>query len=78
MESALLLNVIVGEGAAVFQLLAGKDKTLLIWGDALLVLNLRLDVVDSITRFDFEGDGFAGEGLYEDLHLGTRSVLQRV
>jgi hypothetical protein len=31
----LLLNVVVGKGSAVFQLLAGEDKTLLVWGNAL-------------------------------------------
>ena len=33
-QRGLLLNVVVGQGAAVFQLLAGKNQTLLVWGDA--------------------------------------------
>lgn len=37
MEGRLLLDVVVGQGAAIFQLLAGEDQTLLIgrdtWGD---------------------------------------------
>jgi hypothetical protein len=37
-EGRLLLDVVVRKGPAVLQLLAGKDETLLIWGDALLVL----------------------------------------
>jgi len=37
MKSALLLDVVVGESAAVFELLAGEDQTLLVWGNALLV-----------------------------------------
>jgi len=36
---------------------------LLVRGNALLVLNLRLDIVDGIGRFDFESDGLASEGL---------------
>ena len=36
MQSALLLDVVVREGAAIFKLLAGKDKSLLIWRDALV------------------------------------------
>jgi len=37
MEGRLLLNVVVGKGAAVFKLLSGKDQTLLVGGNALLV-----------------------------------------
>ena len=40
MEGRLLLNVVVLEGAAVFELLAGEDKALLVRRDAFLVLNL--------------------------------------
>ena len=47
MEGRLLLDVVVGQGAAILQLLAGEDQTLLIRGDALLVLDLGLDVVDA-------------------------------
>ena len=38
-EGALLLNVVVGEGPSILQLLPGKDEPLLVRGDALLVLN---------------------------------------
>ena len=48
MKSGFLLNVVVRKGAAIFELLAGKDKTLLIWGDALLVLDLGLNVLNSV------------------------------
>ena len=37
MESGFLLDVVVGEGAAVFELLAREDETLLVWGNALLI-----------------------------------------
>jgi hypothetical protein len=59
-EGGLLLNVIVGEGAAVLELLSGEDETLLVGWDALLVLDLCLDVVDGVGRLDVEGDGLAG------------------
>ena len=36
-ESGLLLDVVVGEGAAILELLAGEDETLLVRGNALLV-----------------------------------------
>jgi len=67
-KGRLLLDVVVREGAAILELLPGEDETLLIGGDALLVLNLRLDVVDGVRRLDIKGDGLAGEGLDENLH----------
>lgn len=36
-KGGLLLDVVVGEGAAVFELLAGEDQTLLVGRDTLLV-----------------------------------------
>jgi hypothetical protein len=44
-ESRLLLDVVVGKGAAILELLAGEDQTLLVRGNALLVLDLGLDIV---------------------------------
>ena len=40
MEGGLFLNVVVGESAAILELLAGEDQTLLIGRNALLVLDL--------------------------------------
>ena len=48
MESGLLLNVVVRESSAVLELLSSEDESLLIGGDALLVLDLGLDVLDSV------------------------------
>jgi hypothetical protein len=36
MKSRFLLNVVVREGAPVFQLLASEDETLLVWRDSFL------------------------------------------
>jgi hypothetical protein len=60
-ESGLLLNVVVAKGAAVFELLASEDKTLLIRRDTLLVLDLALDIVDGVRRLNLKGDGLAGD-----------------
>merc|ERR1711897_132143 len=76
MESALLLDVVVGESSSVLQLLASEDQPLLIWGDSLLVLDLSLDVLDGVGRFDLEGDGLASQGLDEDLHASPESENQ--
>jgi len=62
-EGGLLLDVVVGESAAILELLSCEDQTLLIRGNALLVLNLALDIVNGIRRLDLKGDGFSGEGL---------------
>jgi hypothetical protein len=75
-EGALLLDVVVGKGAAVLKLLAGKDEPLLVRGDALLVLDLGLDVVNGVRRLHLKGDGLAGEGLHKDLHLQKRTRQQ--
>lgn len=63
------MYVIISECSTVFELFAGKDKSLLIWRDAFFVLNFGFDVIDGIGGFDFEGDGFTGEGFDEDLHV---------
>ena len=64
------MNVLVIQGAAVFELLASEDESLLVGRDPLLVLDFGLDIVDGVRGFDFEGDGLSGEGLNEDLHGG--------
>jgi len=60
-EGGLLLNIVIGKGAAVFKLFASENETLLVWRDALLVLNLALDVVDGVRALNLEGDGLAGD-----------------
>ena len=67
-KGRLLLDVIVGKGAPVLELLPGEDQPLLVRWDALLVLDFSLHVVDGVGALDLQGDGFAGEGLDEDLH----------
>jgi len=68
-ERRLLLDVVVGQCAAVFQLLAGEDQTLLVRGDAFLVLDLGLDILYGVAGFDFEGDRLPRQRLHENLHL---------
>ena len=68
MQGGLLLDVVVGEGAALLELLAGEDEALLVRGDALLVLDLGLDVLDGVVGLDLKRDGLAGQCLDEDLH----------
>ena len=63
MEGGLLLDVVVGEGAAVFELLAGEDQALLVGWDAFLVLDFGLNIVDGIGRLHLKSDSLAREGL---------------
>ena len=61
MQGALLLDVVVGQGATVFKLLAGENQALLVGGNALLVLDLALDIVDGVGGLNLKGDGLAGD-----------------
>jgi len=66
-QRAVLLDVVVGQGAAVLQLLARKDEALLVRGDALLVLDLGLDGLHGVARVHVQREGLAREGAHEDL-----------
>jgi len=68
MKGRLLLDVVVGEGTAILELLAGEDQALLVGGDSLLVLDLGLDIVDGVAGLYLEGNSLAREGLHKDLH----------
>jgi hypothetical protein len=61
MQGRFLLNVVVGQGATILKLLAGEDQALLVWGNALLVLDLALDIVDSVRGLYFERNGLSGD-----------------
>jgi hypothetical protein len=78
MEGGLLLDVVVSKGAAVLKLLASEDEPLLIWRNAFLVLDLSLDIVNGVRGLNLEGDGLAGEGLNNDLHLQTSRKIKKV
>ena len=63
MKSRLLLDIVVEESAAFIELLSGKDQTLLIRRNSLLVLDLGLYVLDRVAGFDLESDSLSSEGL---------------
>jgi hypothetical protein len=68
-ESGLFLDVVIGEGSAVFELLTSKDESLLIWWGSFLVLDLGLYVFNGVCWLDIKGDGFTCECFYENLHF---------
>ena len=59
MQRRLLLDVVVGQRAPVLELLAGKDQTLLVRGNAFLVLDLGLDILNGVRALHLKGDGLA-------------------
>ena len=65
-KGGLLLDVVVTQRPAILELLARKDESLLIGRDALLVLDLLLDIIDGVGRLDVERDGLSREGLDKD------------
>jgi hypothetical protein len=73
MKSGLLLNVVVGQCPTILQLLPSKDQTLLVRGDTLLVLDLRLHIINCVRRLHLQSDGLPREGLDEYLHTATES-----
>jgi len=46
------------------------------WYSPFLILNLGLDIIDGIRRFDLEGDGLSSQSLYEDLHCAANDGVQ--
>jgi len=68
-QRGLFLNVVVGQGAPVVQLLPCEDEALLVQRDAFIVLDLGLDVVDGIAALDLQRDCLPRQRLHEDLHF---------
>jgi hypothetical protein len=62
-QGRLLLDVVIGKRTTILKLLAGEDQTLLVGRDALLILDLWLDIIDGVARLDLESDGLSGKGL---------------
>ncbi len=56
LQRAALPNAVLGESAAVLQLLARVHQALLVQGRALFVSDSVLDSVDGVCRLDLDGD----------------------
>merc|ERR1711953_780612 len=61
MQSRLLLNIVIAQGSAIFQLFSSEDQTLLIRRNSFLVLGFGLNVFNGIRGLNLKGDGLAGE-----------------
>ncbi|CAL9775797.1 unnamed protein product [Musa acuminata subsp. burmannicoides] len=76
MERRLLLDVVISKSAAVLELLPGEDEPLLVRRDALLVLDLGLDVVDGVRALHLQCDRLPGESFDKYLHPSPESQHQ--
>ena len=56
MKCRFLLNIVVRQCAPILKLLPSKDKSLLVWWDALLVLDLGLNIVNCVRALDLQRD----------------------
>merc|ERR1719300_643372 len=65
-------------GSAVFQLLSSEDQSLLLRRNSFLVLNLGLDVLNSVIWLDIQCDRLSGKGLDEDLHRTTAKTKDKM
>ena len=74
-KGGFLLDVVVAESPAVLELLSGEDEPLLIGRDALLVLDLGLDILNGVAGLDVKSDGLSGECFHKDLHVMFASFL---
>merc|ERR1719433_346650 len=62
MEGRFLLDVVVREGSAIFELFSGEDQSLLLWRDSFLILNLGFDIGDGVIWLDVKRDRLSREG----------------
>lgn len=67
MQGGFLLDIVVAQGATVFELFASKNEALLIRRNSFLVLDLALDVVNGVAGLDLESDGLSGDCKHESV-----------
>jgi len=77
-KGGFLLDVVVGERAAIFELFSCEDQSLLLWWDAFFVLDFCLHVGDRVIWLDVQGDGFSSESLDKNLHCTTTKTKDKV
>ena len=71
MKSWFFLYVVVWKCSSIFKTFACENKSLLIWGNTFLVLDLGLHVFNCVRWLSINGDCFTIECLYKDLHNST-------
>merc|ERR1712126_208906 len=53
-ESRLLLDIVIRQSPSILKLFTGKDQSLLVWWDSLLVLDLSLDVLNRVAGLNLK------------------------
>jgi hypothetical protein len=81
MKDGLILDVVIGQchelvinevlGFFDFLTTMSKDQKLLVRGNAFLILDLGLDVIDRVGRLNLMGNSFSSHGLDKYLHFNV-------
>lgn len=74
MESGLLLDVIIGQRATIFELLSGEYQTLRVRRNALPLLDFSLNTFNEVGRLNVKGESVTAQVLDEDLHAAEITV----
>ena len=75
-ESRFLLDVVIGKGATILELLSGEDQSLLVRGDTFLVLDFLFHGLDGVGGLDLKGNSLSRQSFYENLHTTTKTEDQ--
>ena len=70
----MLLDAVCTQQAVRLELLACERETLLVWWDALLILDLGLDAANGVASLNIKGEG-ARQSLDEDLEEFPRFLV---
>ena len=76
MNRRFFLDVVVAQTSAILKLFPPENEALLICRDALLVLDLGLQILDIVLSFNLKSDGLSCQSLHEDLHTSLQSENQ--
>lgn len=77
MKGTFLLNIVVTQRSAIFQLFSCEYQALLVGWYAFLILNLCLDIFDSVVRLNLKGNGLASQSLHKYLHFHIQEIIFR-
>merc|ERR1712178_12480 len=73
-----LLDVVIGKGSAIFELLSRENQTLLFRWNSFLILDFCLHILNGVIWLDVQGDCLSRERLDEDLHSTTAKTKNKV
>merc|ERR1712043_148502 len=61
MESRFFLDIVIRKSSAIFQLLSGKNQSLLVRRDTFFILDFLLHIFNGITGFNIKSDSFTSQ-----------------